>query len=203
MKELDNLRNVVQVAVNEALEPVNVIRSQLEAGLKKQQDVSSKYNQKCSDLITKFSQGEKVETQIKKAGREVVDADQLIDAYTKSLALNGNELEKYRPVMAQVQLVLTGATTCIEIKRMVAQLETVNRATVHHEKQLKAELHSLGKKSQRLLALMDTPEINKALNELIKAVINFEIIIRNSTEDFDANEYIPSTNNKIIKEVTA
>lgn len=203
MKELDNLRNVVQVAVNEALEPVNVIRSQLEAGLKKQQDVSSKYNQKYSDLITKLSQGEKVETQIKKAGREVSDADQLIDAYTKSLTLNGNELEKYRPVMAQVQLVLTGATTCIEIKRMVAQLETVNRATVHHEKQLKAELHSLGKKSQRLLALMDTPEINKALNELIKAVINFEIVIRNSTEDFDANEYIPSTNNKTIKEVTA
>ena len=153
--------------------------------------------------MLKLSQGKNVEAQIKKAGHELIDADQLKDAYTKSLALNGKELLQYRPVTSQVQAVLTGVTTCIELKRMVTQMEAVNRSTNSHEKQLRAEMHSLGNKSKKLLELMDTPEINKALNELLKAVIDFEVFISNRAEDFNVEKYIPSINNKSIKEVTA
>ena len=51
MHELDNLRSVVNVAINKALEPTRAIRTQLEKGLEKQQNIRDQFTQKYSELI--------------------------------------------------------------------------------------------------------------------------------------------------------
>ena len=180
MKELDNLTSVVQVAINEALEPTRAIRTQLEKGLKQQQDIREQFTQKYSELVTKLSRGENVETQLNKKAHDYAAADRLIGDYTNAIRINTRDLDRYSPVKVQVKTVLTGANNCIELKHEHSV-----------EAELQAEMHALGMKAKNLLELMDTPEISKALSDLLKAVINFEIVTRNSIKDFNVKEYIP------------